>query len=67
MDKRARIARMSLTAWESTVASAAPAAPIPKEPMRRKSRPMLRMPAAATYFMGLFVSPRPRKIAEATL
>ena len=59
--------QITLTAWAETVAMAAPAAPMPRPPTRRRSPAMLTAQAIATVISGVLESPIPRKTAPITL
>ena len=52
----------TLTAWDSVVPRAAPMGPRCMGPMKRRSRPMLTTQATAMKYMGLLLSPSPRKM-----
>ena len=58
---------MTLIAWETTVASAAPALPMPNPLTRRRSPKMLATAAIMTVMSGVVESPMPRKTAPSTL
>ena len=53
----------TLIACDSVVPSAAPAGPSPMAPMNMKSSAMFAAQATAMNIIGLFESPRPRKMA----
>ena len=55
------------TPCDVTVATAAPLVPIRKPPTKSRSSAIFTAVAASTKYRGCFESPRPRRMAQATL
>ena len=57
----------TLTVWDTTVATAAPAAPMCSPATSRRSPAMLQALAMATVISGVRESPKPRMMLPSTL